>query len=419
MFDDNNINEFDRLTRSILENAEEPVPSHIWEGVSEGLDKAAGRKAVVVWFRRAAIASAAAAAVVAGILLSTDNAKQSASPTEADMVAEIVPSQTRESDINVVPQETAPVQIAAVTETPKGYRTPVENTFPTVAERMADTEGAASEQPVATAPAEASESVVSEIAEKRSETTAESTGNVENESVTSDKFTITDDWEDEKEERNHRVRTSLVVSGLAGTNTPQNKNGIGPFKAQGILKAPTKNTIEQVGGDKHFGIPVSAGLGVKINFTKRWSLGMGINYTLLTSRFEGKYIKVEDDVASIGDPTDVRNLQHYVGIPINAYFNIISRDFINFYTYAGGAVEKCVMNKYQVLSDPVINHTEATKGVQLSANIGIGVEFLVGKHLGIYIDPSLRYYFEGNQPPSIRTSQPLMLGFEMGLRFNL
>ena len=417
MFDENNIKEFDHLTRSILENAEEPVPSHIWEGVSKGLDKAASRKAVVVWFRRAAIASAAAAAVVAGVLLSTDSAKQSVSQAEAGMVAEIAPSQTKVSDISVVPQEAAPVQIAVVTETPKGYRTPIENAFPTVSERVADTEGVASEQPVA--PAEATESVVSEITEKRSETAAESTGNVSNESATSNWFSIADDWEEEKEERSHKIRTSLVISGLAGTNTPQNKNGIGPFKAQGILKAPTKNTIEQVGSDKHFGIPVSAGFGVKINFTKRWSLGMGINYTLLTSRFEGKYIKVEDGVASFGEPTDVRNLQHYVGIPINAYFNIVSRDFINFYTYAGGTVEKCVMNKYQILSDPVINHTEATKGVQLSANIGIGVEFLVGKHLGIYIDPSLRYYFEGNQPPSIRTSQPLMLGFEMGLRFNL
>ena len=91
MFDENNIKEFDHLTRSILENAEEPVPSHIWEGVSKGLNKAARRKAVVVWFRRAAIASAAAAAVVAGVLLSTDSAKQSVSQAEAGMVAEIAP----------------------------------------------------------------------------------------------------------------------------------------------------------------------------------------------------------------------------------------------------------------------------------------------------------------------------------------
>jgi hypothetical protein len=57
--------------------------------------------------------------------------------------------------------------------------------------------------------------------------------------------------------------------------------------------------------------------------------------------------------------------------------------------------------------------------MQLSANIGMGAEFMVGKHLGIYIDPSLRYYFDNDQPKSIRTAQPLMFGFEMGLRARL
>ena len=91
---------------------------------------------------------------------------------------------------------------------------------------------------------------------------------------------------------------------------------------------------------------------------------------------------------------------------------------MNFYAYAGGAVEKCVSNEYDVLNTSVI-HKEVPAGVQFSANAGIGVEFILGKHIGLYIDPSLRYYFEGNQPKSIRTDQPLMLGFEMGFRFNL
>ena len=55
----------------------------------------------------------------------------------------------------------------------------------------------------------------------------------------------------------------------------------------------------------------------------------------------------------------------------------------------------------------------------MSAGIGIGVEFMLGKHTGLYIDPSLRYYFNNSQPKSIRTVQPLMLGFEMGMRFRL
>ena len=68
---------------------------------------------------------------------------------------------------------------------------------------------------------------------------------------------------------------------------------------------------------------------------------------------------------------------------------------------------------------PAIYHHEGVKSVQLSTNIGIGVEFMLGRYVGLYIDPSLRYYFRNGQPKSIRTAQPLMLGFEMGFRFNL
>jgi hypothetical protein len=233
--------------------------------------------------------------------------------------------------------------------------------------------------------------------------------------------TYTEDviWEDEDEERKNKIRTSLVISGIAGTNNPQNSGSIGPFKSPGIFKSPEKTTIEQTSAQTIYGIPVSFGAGVKFRFSERWSLGMGLNYSMLTSRFNGKYTKVEDGKAELPLTATIRNTQHYVGIPINAYYNILSHDHVNFYAYAGGTVEKCVADKYIVQTTPVINHAEAVKGVQLSANAGIGVEFSLGRYVGLYIDPSLRYYFHCGQPKSIRTAQPLMLGFEMGLRFNL
>ena len=70
MFEDNHMDDFDRLMKSVLDGAEETPPAHIWEGVSKGIDKAAGRKTVVLWLRRFAVTSvAAAAAIVAGVML--------------------------------------------------------------------------------------------------------------------------------------------------------------------------------------------------------------------------------------------------------------------------------------------------------------------------------------------------------------
>ena len=242
----------------------------------------------------------------------------------------------------------------------------------------------------------------------------------EQKTITAETAQTTGSWvENDVELRERRIRTSLVVSGVAGTNNPQAKEGLSPMKSPALGKQYTKTTIEQTSTETLYGIPLSFGAGVKLHFSERWSLGMGLNYTLLTSKFNGKYIKVTDGVEEAPIAGNVRNVQHYIGIPINAYYDIVRKDFIDLYAYAGGTVEKCIQNKYQVQTTTDIHHCEEVKGVQLSINAGIGVEFRLGRYIGLYIDPGLRYYFNNGQPKSIRSSQPLMLGFETGLRFNL
>ena len=66
--EDRNMNEFDLMVKSILDDGQEEVPARVWEAVSEGLDKAASRKTVVIWFRRAAVSVAAAAAIAVAVI---------------------------------------------------------------------------------------------------------------------------------------------------------------------------------------------------------------------------------------------------------------------------------------------------------------------------------------------------------------
>ena len=406
MFEHDDINEFDLQMRSILEGGQEEVPAGLWEGVSAGLDKVARRRKAALWLRYSGIAVAAAAAVAVGFVFNrsaeSDFVPASASEGLIAVVEETaVKAETMQGDegedIEAGGKASVQSRMIAMTDIPEN--------------------------------SEISEVIVTEIVEDAVEmkpknevpTTEDATATEKKDELQQkivDVLIDHTDWEDEDKPVRKKINTSLVISGIAGTNSPQNKGGLKPLRAPGMMKEPTKTTIEQV-GDAVYGIPVSVGLGVKLNFTKRWSLGIGVNYTLLTSNFDGKYTKVENGVPSLPISKRVKNTQHYVGIPVNAYYNIVNRDFINFYAYAGGTVEKCVGNIYQVQTTPVINHSEVVSGVQLSANAGIGVEFLLGKHLGIYLDPSLRYYFGGNQPKSIRTAQPLMLGFEAGVRFNL
>ena len=388
MFDGQQHNDWDLQMRSILESGQEEVPAHIWDGVSSELDAIArGRKAVVFCL-------SAAAVLAVGFFLGHQS-EDKAIDTIAE-VTEIVEPVYGDAVSVIEKADAENLLTAMVPETGNRKQAVLkkQNTVPSCA-------------------VEAMESVYSEE-------TAEN--NVEKVSTESEIAAVTTEdnqnWvEEESEIKERSTDVSLVLSGIAGTNSAQGNAKTGVIRRPTLSAAPVKTSVTQTEPGDTYGIPLSFGVGTKIGFNSRWSLGVGINYTMLNRKFYGDYTKVEDSrIESI--KSDIRNTQHYVGIPVNAYYNIVENKFVNFYAYAGGAVEKCVSDEYRVMAKDIL-HKERVAGVQASANIGIGAEFMLGNHLGIYIDPSARYYFNCNQPKSIRTAQPLMLGFEMGLRVRL
>lgn len=390
-----NIKDFDLMMKSILDEGREEVPAHIWEGVSEGLDKAARRKTVVLWWKRAAVSVAAAAALTLGVIFNMDKDTDSFVPqaVDKDMIAVV-----------------KPVQEPAVEAADEG----IPSDEAEVVRKM---------QKVLIAKAEVPETVADDVPSDASEAMETVSDMIEtamkepSEEKPEERVYFPEDWGEEEEKPARRV--SFELSGLAGTNNTQSQNRIGPMKRPTTSPAPKETGIEETSTKGSYNIPVSFGAGVKIGLNQRWSIGTGVRYTRLSRQFYGKYTKVGAD-GSLANPisSDIHNLQQYIGIPVNAYCNIVSNDMINLYAYAGGTAEKCISDKYSVLGTDIV-HKEKIDGLQLSANAGIGVEFLLGKHVGVYIDPSLRYYFDNGQPKSIRTVQPLMLGFEMGIRARL
>lgn len=415
MFEDNKYKESDLMMRSILEDGVEEVPAGVWDAVAEGLDKASRKKTVVLMWRRTAVGFGVAAALAVGLVLNHGD-NDIVKPVQDDMIAVVEPVQTEMSSTEDDAFATD-VMMAEVREKPlpktirKQPAIPVDMKEITSVQEMTETAPAAAEDE--TSPVEVT-SDGGQIRQKEDDSQKEQ----EDLTYRFNEEYEPSEWEEEKERR--KVGTSLVISGIAGTNGTQAKpGGQGMLKQPSISSAPPKTGIKETSTRSTYGIPVSFGAGVKIDFTDRWSLGVGLNYTLLTRRFYGSYTEVnEQGSIVINTQTDIRNTQSYVGIPVNAFYNIVDTRHLNFYTYAGGAVERCVSDKYQLLGKD-ITHSEKAKGVQLSVNLGIGVEFLIGDYLGLYIDPSLRYYFDNGQPKSIRTDQPLMLGFEMGLRVKL
>lgn len=408
MSEKNNIFENDLLMRAILEGGQEEVPGHIWDAVSDGLDKAAEdrrRKTVTLWWRRAGVSVAAVAAAVASVLVLSRPEPVDIVPAamHGDMIAVVESAESTTAE-DIVAKEAGDVLrtnaidlVAYVPEKTSGMQYD-DILTETGNDQMTDGVTEATDD-VATV-YESQEVISKPVQEK---TAIES---------------FPDIWEDEHL-NGKQIKTAVIVSGITGASGSQGKAQSGILKAPALTLPPAETGIKERNTQSTYGLPVSVGAGVKIEFTPRWSLGVGVNYTYLTRTFSGTYTHV-NEAGTIDDliTSDIRNSQHYIGIPVNAYYNIVNSKHVNFYAYAGGAVEKCVYDKYLVLTNSVV-HKEPAKGVQLSANLGVGAEFMLGQHIGLYIDPSLRYYFDCDQPKSIRTAQPLMLGFELGFRFRL
>ena len=392
MFDENNDIDF----RSILEGAEEEVPASVWEGVSAGLDKAARGKVVALWFRRAGICAAAAAAVAAMLLVQPGDGTMEIVPAYDEMIAVVEP----EPAVPENAEETVAPKTAYMAQATPAVSSAVKSEI--IPSEIPATEEIYTDQTVA---------------EETEEPTIKATDS---------KSEVKEEWHYHHDLSAlegqlidpviKKRKVSFVVSGLTGTNAAQNESNNGIFKRPDPNPGPATTGVKQTSTNSAYDIPLSFGAGVRIGLSPKWSIGAGVNYSMLSRKFSGTYTKVNAaGVIENSTASDIRNTQHYIGIPVNAYYDIVDSRNVNFYAYAGGAVEKCISDKYSVLNTSII-HKEKVDGFQWSANLGIGVGFKLGEHLGLYIDPSLRYYFDCGQPHNIRAAQPLMLGFEVGLR---
>ena len=393
MIEGNNI---DNLFKSALENAQEEVPEQVWEGISSSLDRLGRRRRIVIALGRIATGMAVAAALVVGVL-----------------------SIFRYEDGDIVPKDAEKGLIAVVeesaAETPSVDKPAADESVPdrsatkgpahkshAIDDILADNHVSPIDSDIVSNPRE--RIINQEIATEAPKKEADSRNALPEKEETKAEAWTPIVWE-ESPAKGRKARASLTISGLTAMADNKPTPTPGMMKRPSIGKVQKETGISEGSGNGVFGFPVSIGAGVKIDFTPRWSISAGMRYTLLTRKFYGTYNYVsEDGLSDRSEVCDIKNTQHFIGIPIQASFNIIASRLINFYVHAGGAAEKCVDNN---------------KGLQFSVDAGLGLEVMAGKYIGIYLDPSVRYYFDNSQPKSLRTYQPVMFGIEAGLRIHL
>lgn len=163
-------------------------------------------------------------------------------------------------------------------------------------------------------------------------------------------------------------------------------------------------------GNADHSLPLSFGVSVRKNLTDRIGIETGLVYTYLSSRFSS--------ASSGGEAVEAKQKLHYLGIPLNAVIYLWDNSDWNIYISAGGMGEKGLRRNYSYTNKGVSGSIdEGISGLQWSLNASLGISYKVYKDWALYVEPRYSYYFDNNQPVSIRTDKQSVFGFNGGLRF--
>lgn len=218
-----------------------------------------------------------------------------------------------------------------------------------------------------------------------------------------------------------RVGSSGKLAFAISSNLSGRRNIDGPSASMAQIASAymgydfysTTPQIQDISQTK-YSLPLSIALNINYRVGNMVTLGTGLSYTYLQSKYKG---------IIGGQFFDIKQGVHYIGIPLNVYFNFAQTNNMNFYALTGGSIEKGVLVKYRMssLGHQITSTNSHVKGVQFSVRGGAGFEYKLGKSkkFGIYVEPNVVYYFDSKLPGSIRTDQPLQFEAQAGVRFHL
>ena len=374
--------EFDKYVKDLLYNAQEEVSPRVWEGVAAGLP---ARRRVVPFWGWAATVAASAAAVVAAVILLHTAPSSAVSPSTSALTAPVAAVYT--------PVEVYELPMAPERKQPQ----PVEQRI-AVREEAIPSVSLLSGRVEAAAPGA--------LRQRKMQAAGEEDARL------MDLLAFSED---------HPQLSGRGLSLVADGSLQGNQRGnIGSGSFRRPFSAPPVGAGEGIYNETpetSFMLPFSVGLGVRYNFTSRWAVGTGIRYTNLSRTFVADFVSRDGIIVP---QTDIDNHQHWFGIPVNLYYDIVNTGRWRVHAFAGGAAELLMANSFLIHYSPKDLHYERKGTVpQWSVAAGLGVEFRVTSRVGLYIDPHFRYYFDaGQQPRSLRTIQPLRFDIEGGIRFS-
>lgn len=160
-------------------------------------------------------------------------------------------------------------------------------------------------------------------------------------------------------------------------------------------------------------MPVTVGASFRWSFSKNWAVETGLTYTYLSSTFRSgadSYWEKEQNL-------------HYVGIPLKIHRMLWNSRWVSVYASAGGMMEKCVSGSEDIRfvrgvveGEPEHNSLQVDP-LQWSLMASAGVQLNITRHLGLYAEPGVAYYFDDKSGvETIRKEHPCNFNLQVGLR---
>lgn len=405
---------FDKKIKELEQGFEEPVDGALWSSIGSGL----ARIRRIKFIKRISIYVASAAAVLVGILLFVN-------PLDRDELG------ASPSDLAVAEKEFIAEEVDIVTVVPVAQERLADNLHSVkssgilsdVVKESSELLEESDEESVATFEVEEQSQVqvvMGDVKSSESVLAAESVAQVdvlESEGVSSEELYGYEEYL--LEEDYSRKGGSFSLSAGGNMSTVDNESSMaffpGPsFNVGGGQGVVENHSITPTAPPNHY-FPISAGLNLTYSFlNNKMAVGLGLNYSYLYSKYEALVDRRYD--------ANVKQSVHYIGVPVNLYYNVVGNEHITFYASLGGMMERALKIDYDVttLSGEKMDRYITPKGFQWSVNVGVGFEYRFVEFMGIYVDPRLTYYFqEKSQPFTVRSEQPLQFNLEIGFRFHL
>ena len=162
-------------------------------------------------------------------------------------------------------------------------------------------------------------------------------------------------------------------------------------------------------------MPVSVGVSVDYQLSKRLSLSSGLSFT---------YLESEIKQPSVSFSTYKQEV-YYLGIPLGVSCKFVGGSLFDLYVIGGIQAEYAVSINGLSEREGALGTSRSAVSLdcnrfQFSVNAAIGAALKLSPTISLYAEPGVSYYFTNhNKPITYRTEKPLQFSLRTGLRITL